>query len=91
MPRTAAALAPSVQAAPVRGLSRDGAARYVGVSASSFDTMIAEGVMPKPRTWHARNIWDVRELDLAFDALPQQDKPPAAKRTGWEDVEGWPS
>ncbi len=81
-----AAIAPAIQPAPVRGLSRDAAATYVGVSTTSFDRMVAEGVMPGPKTWHARKLWDVRALDVAFDALPDQDKPAT---TGWEDVKGW--
>ena len=32
--------------------------------------MIADGRMPKPKRINARTVWDVRRLDLAFDALP---------------------
>jgi predicted DNA-binding transcriptional regulator AlpA len=58
---------------PRRGLSRDEAAMYVGVSASKFDEMVADGRMPVPVRIDARKIWDIRSLDLAFDALPQED------------------
>jgi len=86
MPKAPGPLAPALVPYPVRGLSRERAAQYVGVSASSFDTMVEEGVMPAPRIWHSRRIWDVRQIDVAFDDLPQQGQP---KLTGWEDVKGW--
>jgi predicted DNA-binding transcriptional regulator AlpA len=70
-------------AVAVRGLSRERAAQYIGVSASSFDKMVGAGEMPKPRLWGARRLWDVRELDAAFEELPHDGKPEA---TGWEDI-----
>ena len=33
---------------PRRGLSRDEAAMYIGISAGKFDEMVAEGRMPGP-------------------------------------------
>jgi predicted DNA-binding transcriptional regulator AlpA len=53
-----------------RGLSRPQAAIYVGVGVTKFDEMVADGRMPPPKRIDARKVWDVRELDLAFDALP---------------------
>jgi predicted DNA-binding transcriptional regulator AlpA len=55
---------------PRRGLSRNEAAMYIGISAGKFDALVADGRMPAPRRIDGRRIWDVRELDLAFDALP---------------------
>jgi hypothetical protein len=77
----------SIQAMPVRGLSREAAARYIGVSPASFDAMVTEKLMPGPRAWHRRRLWDIRELDIAFDALPKDGE---AVSTGWEDFKGWP-
>jgi predicted DNA-binding transcriptional regulator AlpA len=57
---------------PRRGLSRDEAAMYVGISAAKFDEMVADGRMPTPVKIDARKIWDIRSLDLAFDALPRE-------------------
>jgi predicted DNA-binding transcriptional regulator AlpA len=54
---------------PRRGLSRIEAAMYIGVSARKFDELIADGRMPKPKRVDGRKLWDIRELDLAFDAL----------------------
>lgn len=58
---------------PRRGLSRTEAAMYIGVSASKFDQLIMSNKMPGPRLLDSRKIWDVRELDLAFDALPGEN------------------
>ena len=33
----------------VRGLQREMAARYVGISATKFDEMVDDGRMPKPK------------------------------------------
>ncbi len=67
---------------PRRGLSHDEAAIYVGVSAGKFDEMVGDGRMPAPRRIDARKIWDIRDLDLAFELLPRDAVP--AKNT-WED------
>ena len=72
-----------VRPIPRRGLSRDEAAMYIGVSAGKFDEMIDDGRMPAPRRIDARKVWDVRELDLAFDALPRDDVLPTGN--SWED------
>lgn len=53
-----------------RGLRRPDAAMYVGLGASKFDAMVKDGRMPKPKRVDGCVIWDVRELDLAFDNLP---------------------
>lgn len=53
-----------------RGLSRVQAARYIGVSPGLFDRMVREGKMPAPRLISSRTVWDRREVDEAFDALP---------------------
>lgn len=55
---------------PRRGLARDEAAVYVGVSATKFDEMVAQGAMPGPKMIGTRRVWDLRALDSAFDALP---------------------
>jgi predicted DNA-binding transcriptional regulator AlpA len=53
-----------------RGLGRVRAAAYVGVSPGKFDEMVADGRMPRPKEIDRRLVWDVRELDTAFDELP---------------------
>jgi predicted DNA-binding transcriptional regulator AlpA len=54
---------------PPRGLSRVQAAAYVGISATKFDEMVADGRMPKPVRIDSRVLWDRYRLDEAFDAL----------------------
>jgi len=56
-----------------RGLSRVKAAAYIGVSSSLFDRMVADSRMPKPKRVGSRAIWDRRQLDEAFQALPDGD------------------
>lgn len=58
--------------APRRGLHREEAAIYVGVSSSKFDELVKDGRMPKPKKIDSRKIWDIRALDLAFDDLPEE-------------------
>jgi predicted DNA-binding transcriptional regulator AlpA len=64
-----------------RGLSRAQAAAYVGISPSLFDQMVADGRMPSPKTINTRKIWDRRELDTSFDALPKMEE-----RDPWDSL-----
>lgn len=57
---------------PPRGLRREAAAGYVGMSASKFDEMVGRGVMPKPKRVDGCTIWDRLALDAAFDELPSE-------------------
>lgn len=56
---------------PPRGLSREESARYVGVSATKFDQMIVDQIMPKPKRIGGRVVWDRIALDMAFNTLPE--------------------
>ena len=67
---------------PRRGLHREEAAVYIGVSATKFDEMVEAGTMPKPKEIGTRRVWDLRALDSAFDALPD---------VGGDDRQGGPS
>jgi excisionase family DNA binding protein len=60
----------AVRPVPRRGLSRVEAAMYLGISASKFDELVSDGRMPGPKRVDGRKIWDVHQLDLAFDDLP---------------------
>jgi len=64
------------------GLSRETAARFVGISPTTFDGMVKDGTMPSPRRVGVRKLWDRRELEAAFDALPKD-----GENTGnpWEE------
>ena len=61
-------------------MSRDEAARYIGVSSTKFDEMTADGRMPKPKRVDSRAIWDRQRLDAAFSDLSEEKKvnPPDA-------------
>jgi predicted DNA-binding transcriptional regulator AlpA len=69
---------------PPRGLSREAAAQYIGVSVGKFDQMTKDGRMPKPIRIDGRKVWDRLALDRAFDALGGPAASPIS-RTGWED------
>src|SRR5882757_8996255 len=55
-----------------RGLSREQAAAYVGISPSLFDVLVKDGRMPKPMRINARTVWDRVRLDEAFAALSDE-------------------
>jgi hypothetical protein len=47
---------------------------YIGISAGKFDELVADGRMPAPVRIDSRRVWDIRPLDLAFDALSVDNK-----------------
>ena len=57
---------------PPRGLSREEAARYVGVGVTKFDEMVADGRMPRPKRIDGRVIWDRLRIEAAFTDLPEE-------------------
>jgi predicted DNA-binding transcriptional regulator AlpA len=65
---------------PPRGLSREEAARYVGIGVTLFDQMVDDGRMPRPRTLNSRVIWDRLELDDAFNDLPHRECAPPKQK-----------
>lgn len=81
---TSAKQPPLASRGPKRGLSREEAADYVGVSATKFIALVADGRMPKPIPIDARRIWDIHDVDHAFEALKSandDDEP-----NSWADV-----
>jgi predicted DNA-binding transcriptional regulator AlpA len=58
---------------PPRGLSREEAAAYIGVSPSLFDILVKDGRMPAPKRINSRVVWDRLKLDVAFEALDDTD------------------
>lgn len=55
-----------------RGLRREEAAHYIGVSPSKFDQMVADGRMPAPKEVDNCRVWDRLALDAAFEDLPDR-------------------
>lgn len=62
---------PDTLAYPPRGLSRDEAARYIGVGTTTFDGLVADGRMPKPMRLGKRVIWDRLKIEAAFADLDE--------------------
>lgn len=58
---------------PPRGMSREEAARYIGVGTTKFDQMVKDGRMPKPKRVDGRTLWDRFKLDEAFTRLPDEN------------------
>ena len=73
----------TVRPIPRRGLSRDEAAMYIGISASKFDELVRDGRMPRPKRIDGRKVWDVHDLDVAFDALPSENQ--QSQGSSWDD------
>jgi predicted DNA-binding transcriptional regulator AlpA len=52
-----------------RGLNRDQAAGYIGLSVTTFMRLIAVGAMPPALHFGRRRVWDRRTLDEALDRM----------------------
>ncbi|MGY3590131.1 putative DNA-binding transcriptional regulator AlpA [Bradyrhizobium sp. USDA 4341] len=65
-------LRPDAIAYAPRGMSRDEAARYIGVGATKFDEMVVDGRMPRPKRIDGRVVWDRLRLDAAFSDLGEE-------------------
>lgn len=74
MSRPGLAIETKASGSPRRGLSRIEAAVYVGVGLTKFDEMVADGRMPTARLIDGRKVWDLRRLDMAFEALPVENE-----------------
>ena len=64
-----------VLALPPRGLTREQAAAYIGVSPGKFSELVASGRMPKPLYYIARPRWDRNRIDAALDAMTESLEP----------------
>jgi predicted DNA-binding transcriptional regulator AlpA len=58
---------------PPRGLNQAEAAAYIGVGTTLFDDMVNDGRMPCPKQINRRRVWDRLKLDIAFEALPDDN------------------
>jgi predicted DNA-binding transcriptional regulator AlpA len=65
-----------------RGLRREVAAAYIGVSATKFAQMVEDGRMPRPTQIDGCVVWDRRKLDEAFDKLSDNEQ----SRNPWDGV-----
>ncbi len=82
------ALPQPAQFSPRRGLSCGEAAAYIGLGQTKFLSLVGEGKMPKPVRIDRRAIWDIRDLDRAFDAMREEQAESTASAgidDGWGD------
>lgn len=66
-----------------RGLSREMAAAYVGLSVTTFLDGVRRNEWPAPMAIGRRRVWDRAALDKVFDArgeAPPRSKPTLAER-----------
>jgi hypothetical protein len=63
-----------VRALPVRGLSRLGAAAYIGISPSKFDELRKAKRIPPPKVLDGRLVFTVERLDEFIDTLPDENQ-----------------
>jgi predicted DNA-binding transcriptional regulator AlpA len=71
-----------------RLIGREAAAAYVSVSPTTFDEMVRDGTMPKPRRLSGRRkAWDVRALDAAVDSLPVESNDNDNDNDTWDNVD----
>jgi len=45
---------------------------YIGIGLTKFLELVVQGRMPKPKLIGERKVWDIQQLDRAFEALPQE-------------------
>lgn len=57
------------QTQPRRGLRRNDAAIYFGISPTKFEELVKAGKLPKPVRIDRIVLWDKQKLDDAFDDL----------------------
>ena len=79
MPRDSLSFAPS-------GLRRAQASFYVGLSATHFDKLVAEGLMPTPRLAGGVKLWLRSELEFALLELEQDEGGHNSCRNGEFDL-----
>jgi hypothetical protein len=56
-----------------RGLRREAAAGWIGMSPTKFDELVRDGLMPRGKKVRGCRVWDRYALDIAFDNLPDED------------------
>ncbi len=66
---------------PPLAVRRELAAALFDLSPTKFDQLVADSRMPKPKKVDGRVIWSVRKLEIAFDALPEED----SNKNEWDE------
>jgi len=70
-----------------RGLRREAAADWVGMSPTKFDELVRLGLMPRGKLVRGCRVWDRYLLDIAFENLPDDDE--AAAPVPRSAAEAW--
>lgn len=75
---------------PVRGMSLVMAAAYIGIQPFKFEALLRQQRLPPARLIDGVQVWDVDELDRAFETFPRKGAEAATPpRQPWEaDREG---
>jgi hypothetical protein len=69
-----------------RGLRREAAADWVGMSPTKFDELVKAGLMPNGKKVRGCRVWDRYLLDIAFENLPDEDESPPLAPTSAADA-----
>ena len=73
-----------------RGLRRESAANWVGLSPTKFDELVKEGLFHKGKKVRGCRVWDRYLLDIEFENLPDDDAspetPPKSAVEAWSGV-----
>jgi predicted DNA-binding transcriptional regulator AlpA len=65
-------------------VSRETAAQLLGISAGTFDKLVKTGKLPEPREVESRILWDSKEIEAAWRAMPRRGQPATVNE--WDSV-----
>ncbi|PXW67124.1 hypothetical protein [Methylobacterium sp. B4] len=68
-----------------RGRCLEAAAKHINIGPTKFEALVADGRMPQPRLIDKRVVWDVYELDAAFERLPRRGERPSSPPSVFDD------
>jgi hypothetical protein len=72
-----------------RGLRREAAADWIGMSPTKFDELVKLGLIPAGKKVCGCRVWDRYLLDIAFENLPDdEDFPSLAPKSAAEAWSG---
>ena len=78
------------KAYPPRGMRRETAAWYIGVSPTKFDEWVTRELMPHGKLVDGCRLWDRFALDEAYNNLPDSEGSPelapVETAPGWDAV-----
>jgi len=59
---------------PPRFMGRSEAARYMAVSITTFDELVADGTFPRAKKLKTKSVWDRVDLDRAATGVPEDGR-----------------